>query len=96
MTKVCRIYKILENRFLHILYNKIAEYSENYKKIRKKKNKWREYKNILDNLGRFCYDLYIKEEKNQKKGKEEIPVGTVESQFKFNMNQNCIFHTVHL
>ena len=66
------------------------------KKKKKRKNKWREYKNILDNLGRFCYDLYIKEEKNQKKGKEEIPVGTVESQFKFNMNQNCIFHTVHL
>lgn len=66
------------------------------KNKKKRKNKWREYKNILDNLGRFCYDLYIKEEKNQKKGKEEIPVGTVESQFKFNMNQNCIFHTVHL
>ena len=29
---MCRIYKILENRFLHILYNKITEYSENYKK----------------------------------------------------------------
>ena len=67
-----------------------------YLSKKKRKNKWREYKNILDNLGRFCYDLYIKEEKNQKKGKEEIPVGTVESQFKFNMNQNCIFHTVHL
>ena len=66
------------------------------KNKKKRKNKWRKYKNILDNLGRFCYDLYIKEEKNQKKGKEEIPVGTVESQFKFNMNQNCIFHTVHL
>ena len=66
------------------------------KKKEKRKNEWREYKNIIDNLGRFCYDLYIKEEKNQKKGKEEIPVGTVESQFKFNMNQNCIFHTVHL
>ena len=66
------------------------------KNKKKRKNKWRKYKNILDNLGRFCYDLYIKEEKNQKKGKEEIPVGTVESLFKFNMNQNCIFHTVHL
>lgn len=66
------------------------------KNKKKRKNKWHKYKNILDNLGRFCYDLYIKEEKNQKKGKEEIPVGTVESQFKFNMNQNCIFHTVHL
>ena len=31
------------------------------KNKKKRKNKWREYKNILDNLGRFCYDLYIKE-----------------------------------
>lgn len=62
----------------------------------KRKIKEIKIRNSLDNLRGFWYDNNIKKEKKIRIRKEEIPLGTLEEQLNFNMDRDCIFHTVYL
>lgn len=64
--------------------------------LSKRKIKEIKIRNSLDNLKGFWYDNNIKKEKKIRIRKEEIPLGTLEEQLNFNMDRDCIFHTVYL
>lgn len=90
--KMCSFYKIKEK----ILRMTLVNIQKILTNLSKRKIKEIKIRNSLDNLKGFWYDNNIKKEKKIRIRKEEIPLGTLEEQLNFNMDRDCIFHTVYL